>query len=113
MPVVVPRVVLAGPDEHDLEAAFDARGAEVKRIRGVVSADALRDAGIATAELFVITDVDEATGIAIAKELNPEVRAVAYADRSLPEFLSGVADLAIDPDLMAPDVVATELLSRE
>ncbi|MFC6613984.1 CTP synthetase [Halopenitus salinus] len=113
MVVVVPRVVLAGPDEHDLESAFEDRGAEVKRIRGVVSADTLRDAGIETAELLVITDVEEATGIAVAKELNPELKAVAYVDRSLPEFLSGIADLAVDPDLMEPDVVATELLSRK
>lgn len=113
MVVVVPLVIVAGPDEHDIGEAFDARGAEVRRIRDVVSADTLQDAGIENADILVITDIDEATGIAVAKELNPAVRAVAYADRSLPEFLSGVADLAIDPDLMDPEVVAEEFLNRK
>ncbi len=35
---------------------------------------------------------------------------MTYADRSLPEFVAGVADLAIDPALMDAATVAEELV---
>ena len=102
--------VVAGPDEHGLGEELAALGVEIRRIGGLVTGDALSDAGIDEADYFVLTDVEEATGIPIAKELNPGVLAVTYAERSLPEFVSGVADLAIDPDLMTPKLVAEELV---
>jgi hypothetical protein len=101
--------VVAGPDEHGLGEELEALGVEIRRIEGIVTADALSEAGIEDAAYFVLTDVEEATGIPIAKELNPDVLAVTYAERSLPEFVSGVADLAIDPALMNPKLVAEEL----
>ena len=101
--------VVAGPDEHGVGEELEALGATVSRVTGVVSADALKDAGIGEAGYLVLTDADEATGIPVAKELNPSVTVVTYADRSLPEFVAGVADLAIDPALVGPDVVAEEL----
>jgi len=102
--------VVAGPDEHGLGEELAALGVEVRRVEGLVTADALADAGIAEAAYFVLTDVEEATGIAIAKELNPDALAVTYAERSLPEFVAGVADLAVDPALMDAATVAAELV---
>lgn len=102
--------VVAGPDEHGLGEELAALGVEVRRIDGLVTADALSEAGIAEAAYFVLTDVEEATGIPIAKELNPNAYAVTYAERSLPEFVAGVADLAIDPALMDAATVAEELV---
>jgi len=102
--------VVAGPDEHGLGEELAALGVEIRRIEGLVTADALADAGIDDAAYFVLTDVEEATGIPIAKELNPSALAVTYAERSLPEFVAGVADLAIDPDLLDAATVAEELV---
>ncbi|MFC7323590.1 CTP synthetase [Halorubrum rutilum] len=102
--------VVAGPDEHGLGEELAALGVAVRRIDGLVTADALADAGIAEAAYFVLTDVEEATGIPIAKELNPDALAVTYAERSLPEFVAGVADLAVDPALMDAATVAEELV---
>jgi hypothetical protein len=102
--------VVAGPDEHGLGEALAALGVEIRRIEGLVTADALADAGIADAAYFILTDVEEATGIPIVKELNPSALAVTYAERSLPEFVAGVADLAIDPALMDVATVAEELV---
>jgi len=101
--------VVAGPDEHGLGEELASRGVEIRRIDGLVTAETLREAGIADADYFILTDVEEATGIPIAKELNPGVHAVTYAERSLPEFVAGVSDLAIDPALMEPAMVAEEL----
>lgn len=101
--------VVAGPDEHGLGEALAALDVEISRIEGVVTAEALETAGIDGAAYFVLTDVDEATGIPIAKEFHPEVYTVTYAERSLPEFVAGVADIAIDPALMDPETVAEEL----
>ena len=105
-----PLAVVAGPDEHGLGEELAALGVEVRRIDGLVTADALADAGIDEADYFVLTDVGEATGIPIAKELHPDALAVTYAGRSLPEFVAGVADLAVDPDLMDAATVAEELV---
>jgi len=102
--------VVAGPDEHGLGEELAALGVEIRRIEGPVTTDALSEAGVDEAAYFVLTDVEEATGIPIAKELHPDVLAVTYADRSLPEFVAGVADLAIDPALMGPETVAEELI---
>ena len=105
-----PIAVVAGPDEHGLGEELAALGVEVRRIDGLVTADALDDAGVDRAAYFVLTDVGEATGIAVAREQNPGVRIVTYAGRSLPEFVATVADLAVDPDLLAPETVAAELV---
>ncbi len=102
-------VVVAGPDEHGVGEELTALGATVSRIEDVVSAAALTDAGIADADYLVLTDVEEATGIPVAKELNPDVTVVTYAERSLPEFVAAVADLAVDPALLTAAVVAEEL----
>ncbi|MUW14509.1 CTP synthetase [Halorubrum sp. CBA1125] len=104
--------IVAGPDDYGLGEELAALGVAVNRIEGLVTAEALREAGVERAAYFVLTDVDEATGIPVAKELNPDVFAVTYADRSLPEFVAGIADLAIDPALMDPAIVAEELTAE-
>ena len=103
--------IVSGPDDHGIGEELSTLGAAVSRIEGAVSADALNAAGIDAADHLVLTDVAEATGIAVAKELNPSVTVVTYAARSLPEFVAGVADIAVDPALMDPDVVAAELVA--
>ena len=104
-----PRAVVAGPDPEGLADALAAVGFAIERIEGVVGADALAAAGIDGADLFALTDLAEATAIPVAKERNPDVRIVVYSRDSLPEFARGQADLAIDPELLDPDVVAEEL----
>ncbi|WP_049983508.1 hypothetical protein [Halorubrum sp. BV1] len=101
--------IVAGPDPHGLGDELTDCGVTVRRIEGLVSAETLRDAGIDEAAYVVLTDVEEATGIPVAKEINPDVLAVTYAERSLPEFVAGVADLAVDPALMDAEMVAEEL----
>ncbi|WP_435124664.1 DUF7126 family protein [Halobaculum sp. D14] len=101
--------VVAGPDEDGIGAALESVGVGVTRLEGVVSGADLDDAGIADAALYVLTDLEEATSIAVAKDRNPDVRAVVYARESLPEFAKGQTDLAVDPGLLAADVVAEEL----
>ncbi|ELZ47227.1 CTP/GMP synthase operon protein [Halorubrum californiense DSM 19288] len=101
--------IVAGPDENGLGEELAALGVEIRRIEGLVTASKLETAGIDEADLFVLTDVEEATGIPVAKELNPDVRIVTYANRSLPGFVATVADLAIDPDLLDAATVAEEL----
>ena len=101
--------VVVGPDDDGLGAALADAGEAVSRVEGVPTGDALRAAGADDADLFVLTDVSEATTIAVVKEENPEVRVVVYADESLPAFASGQADLAVDPALLGPETVAEEL----
>jgi len=105
----VTRAILAGPDDAGLGTALEAQGIEVARVEGVLTAAVLDDAGLADADLFVLTDLDEATAIPVAKDRNPDVRVVVYSDDSLPEFVRGQADLAMDPALFGVHMVAEEL----
>ena len=107
--MTVSNAIVAGPDEHGLGEELTALGVSVTRVDGLVTASTLDDADVADADLFVLTDVEEATGIAVAKERNSDVYVVTYASRSLPEFVATVADLAVDPDLLDPETVAEEL----
>lgn len=101
--------VVHGPDEHGLGAALTEEGFDVARLEGPTDADMLTAAGVETATYFVLTDVGEASAIPVAKELAPEITVVVYDDDSLPEYVAGVADLAVDPALLAASVVAEEL----
>ena len=103
--------VLAGPDADGLGEELESLDVAVTRIDGPVTGATLEDAGIDDAALFVLTDMAEATGIAVAKERNPDVRAVAYAAETLPEYAKGQTDLAVDPELLSADVVADELVA--
>jgi len=101
--------IVAGPDPEGVGDALDAEGVDVVRIADTLSASTLDDAGIDAVDLLVLTDVAEATGISVAKDRNPDLRTVVYSRESLPEFAKGQADLAVDPGLLAADVVAEEL----
>ncbi|MCT9097717.1 DUF7126 family protein [Haloarchaeobius sp. HME9146] len=103
------KAIFAGVDEHALVAALEAEGIEVTVIPDVANRPALEEAGILEADLFVLTDVGQATSIPIAKTMNPDVRIVAFTDDSLPEFVSGQEVLAIDPALLDAEAVAEEL----
>jgi len=108
-----PIVIVAGPDEHGVGEELSALGATVSRIEDVVSTATLEAAGIDEAAYLVLTDVEEATGIPVAKELNPAITVVTYADTSLPAFVAAVADLAVDPALVGPIVVAEEVFAGD
>ncbi|MEF8856618.1 MAG: CTP synthetase [Haloplanus sp.] len=103
------RAILAGPDRDGLCAALEVQGIEVTRVEGLLTAPALEDAGIDDADLFVLTDLDEATAIPVAKDRNPDIRVVVYSHDSLPNFARGQTDIAMDPDLFGVDLVAEEL----
>ena len=103
------KVVLAGDDSGDLATALDAVGADVVRVEGDATRRSLADAGIADADVFLLTDMADATAISVAKDANPGVRVVTYATDALPEFARAQADLALDPALFSPDLVAEEL----
>ncbi|WP_410766971.1 CTP synthetase [Haloferax sp. DFSO60] len=102
--------LIAGPDGDGLGEALEAEGVEIVRLSDPVGAETLAGADVETADLFVLTDMADATAISVAKELNSEIRIVTYSHDSLPEFAKGQADLAIDPNLLAADVVAEELV---
>jgi Trk K+ transport system NAD-binding subunit len=100
--------ILVGPD-RGLGEALESAGVSLARIDGPGTGGALESAGVGGADLLVVTDVGEATAVPIAKEANPGITAVIYAPDTMPEFVRGQVDLAVDPELLAPDVVATEL----
>lgn len=104
------RVVLSGSDYDGVAAALEAAGAEVRRVDGIATQRSLDAVGIEDADVFLLTDMDDATAISVAKDANPDVRVVTYATDSLPEFARAQADLALDPALFSPDLVADELV---
>lgn len=103
------KAIVTDPDDHGLGDALDARGVAVVQLEGVATRESLDAAGLADADLLVLTDMRDATVIAVAKEANPDVRVVTYATDTLPEFARAITDLAVDPALLSADVVADEL----
>ena len=101
--------IVAGPDPDGLGDALASEGFSITRIEDVVSSSTLEAAGIDDAAMLVLTDVGEASGIPVAKELNPDVRVVVYSEQSLPEVATRQTDLAVDPALLDVSVVAEEL----
>jgi len=101
--------IVVGDSDADIADALEAEGADVTRLEGVASGQRLEDAGVADADLLVLTDVGEATAIPVARELNPELRTVAYTGDGVPEFVKGVLDLTVDPALLDASAVAEEL----
>lgn len=104
------KAIVTGSDERDLSLALESEGVTVVRIEGVVTGDALDAAEIASADLLVVTDVEEVTAVSVARERNPDLRVVVYSTDSVPEFARGIIDLALDPALLSPDIVAEELV---
>lgn len=103
------QAILSGADEDGLGDALSAEGVSVTRVEGAATRDSLTAAGLDEADLFVVTDMSDATAIAVAKEDRTDLRVVTYTRDSLPEFARGQTDLAVDPDLLSVDVVAEEL----
>ncbi|WP_123533787.1 DUF7126 family protein [Halosimplex salinum] len=104
--------VFAGSDTEGLADELRERGATVSVVDGVANRPALEEAGIHDADVFVLTDVGQATSIVVAKDLNDDVRIVSYTDDSLPEFVSGQQVLGMDPALFDADTVAEELTAE-
>jgi hypothetical protein len=102
------QVVIAGPDETDIAAALEAEGHTVTNA-SLGNRPGLEEAGLHDADVYLLTDLEQATSIAVAKDLNPEVRVVVYAEGSLPDFASRQTDLVVDPQLLGPAAVAEEL----
>lgn len=102
------KAVVAGPD-RGIEAALRERGVETTCVDGVPTGETLRAAGIADADLYVLTDTAEATSVSVAKDENPDVRVVVYSPDTIPEFARGQVDFAIAPDALPADAVAEEL----
>ena len=100
--------VVAGTDDHGIADAIDAEGIDVTSV-DAANRPALEDAGIVDARVYVLTEVEQATSISVAKDLHPDLKVVVYADGSLPDFARGQADLMLDPDLFEPADVAAEL----
>jgi hypothetical protein len=101
--------VVAGPDSDGLGDALEAQGIAVSRVDGVANLSALEESGIEQADLYVLTDVGQATSIPVVVDLVGEIRVVVYSRESLPEFAKGQADLLVDPALLDATTVAEEL----
>lgn len=104
--------VFAGSDHDGLAAALRAEGVDVTTIEGIATRPALEDAGIVDAELFVLTDVGQATAIPIARDFTEDLRIVVYSSDSLPDFVSAQEVMAIDPQLLDAETVAEELVEH-
>lgn len=105
--------IVAGADADGIGDALEAEGVDVARLElegDHLTRPELEDAGIVDADLYVLTDVSQATTIPIAVDLTDDLRTVVYAEDTVPEFVRGQLDLAIDPRLVAADVVAEELV---
>ncbi|WP_049926641.1 DUF7126 family protein [Halopiger goleimassiliensis] len=105
------QAIVAGPDEDDIGSALEAEGVDVTRVDGVISRPQLEDAGILEADLYVLTDVGQATTIPIVCDLNEDLRTVVYDRQTVPEFVTAQLDLAVDPRLVDASMVAEELLA--
>ena len=103
------RAVIAGSDAARLGPALMTEGVDVTTAAGTANRDALEAAGIDEADVLVVTETTLATAIPVAKELNPDVRVVVYADGSLPDFARRQAGHILDPKLLDPDFVAEEV----
>ena len=101
-------VIVAGPDEYGIADAITAEGLAVERV-DIANQEHLDSAGVETATAYVLTEMAQATSIPVAKEANPDLHVVVYADGSLPDFARGQADLVLDPELFDPADVAAEL----
>lgn len=105
------QAVVVGGDEQGIGEALEAVGVSVATA-AVGNRPGLEEAGINEADLFVLTDLEQATSITVAHDLNEDVRIVVYTGGSLPEFATRTTDLMVDPDLLSPAAVAEELANH-
>lgn len=104
--------IIAGPDPDGLGEQLREQDVDVSSIDGLATRPKLEEAGVHRAALLVLTDVEQATAIPIAKDINEDIRAVIYDRQSLPEFASAQTDLAVDPELLGAETVAEELAAE-
>lgn len=104
------QVVVVGLDDHDMQQALSEAGHTVTHV-DIGNRPGLEEAGVVDAGVYLLTEAKQATSISVAKDLNPDVKIVVYADESLPDFARGQADLVLDPQLFEPATVAEELSS--
>ena len=102
------KVTLVGTDPERMADALKAQGHTVT-VAGVGNRPGLEEAGVHDAEVYLLTEMAQATSIVVAKDLNPDLRVVVYAEGSLPDFASRQTDLVVDPNLLSPEAVAEEL----
>jgi Trk K+ transport system NAD-binding subunit len=103
-------IIVIGPSRGLVEA-FEAEGATVSVVGGIATRDELESVGVADADAVVFTDVEEASAVPVARKLNPDVRIVVYDHETMPEFVRPSVDLAVDPDLLDPSIVAEEIVA--
>ena len=101
-------VIITGTDPNEIAEAIESEGFEVAHV-DIGNRPALEDAGIVDATAYVLTEMQQATSISVAKDLNPDLQVVVYAEGSLPDFALAQADLILDPELFDPADVAAEL----
>lgn len=101
-------VIVAGTDDHDIAAAIEAEGHTVERV-DIANRPALEEAGIHETSVLVLSEVEQATSIAVAKDLNEDLKVIIYSEGSLPDFASRQADMLVDPELLDSETVAAEL----
>ena len=101
-------VIVAGVDTEVIGQAIESEGHDVTYV-DIANRPALEEAGIHDADVYLLTDLEQATSIAVAKDLKDDLRVVVYAEGSLPDFASRQTDLVVDPNLLSPDAVAEEL----
>ena len=105
------KAIIVGPD-RGLASALEDHGIDTVRI-DVGTGASLDEAGVADADLLVLTDVGEATSVPVAKDRNPDLRVIAYSPDTIPEFVRGQVDFAVAPDVLDPEIVAEELAGAE
>ena len=101
-------VVIVGSDPDSITDALAGEGHSVT-VADVGNRPGLEEAGVHDAEVYLLTEMAQATSIVVAKDLNPDLRVVVYAEGSLPDFASRQTDLVVDPNLLDAAAVAEEL----
>ncbi|MES3518411.1 MAG: CTP synthetase [Natronomonas sp.] len=102
-------VLVAGADGEGVAEALRSRGVSVTEIDGTETKAELEAVGVASADALVVTEAHLATVVAVAVDINPDLRIVFYTRDSVPEFIKGQAGHILDPKLFDPDAVAEEL----
>lgn len=100
--------LVVGQDPEELGNALADRGFSVSHTE-IGNRPGLEEGGVHDADIYVLTDLEQATSISVAHDLNDDLRIVVYASGSLPEFATRQTDLLVDPALLDPATVAEEL----
>ena len=93
----------------DLSSALCDQGFEVEELPApgdiyTPPADLILDA-----DLLVITDTSDPTGILLCRELNPDIKTIVYSQDELSDFLRPQIDFALDPRLFPPNLMVEEI----